>query len=52
MSNGINIQRLELLEAQCKDFKEREESLKLLNNSIMTALNELASEAEKNTKVS
>lgn len=48
--NGNN-QKIEILEAQCKDFKEREESLKNLNNSIMLALNDLTVETERNSKV-
>lgn len=46
-----NIHKIELLEAQCKDYKEREANLKHLNESIMLALNDLTTEAEKNTKV-
>lgn len=43
-------QRIELLEAQCKELKERENQLKMLNNSIMQALNEVSSETEKSAR--
>ena len=45
-----NTQKIELLEAQCREYQERENSLKLLNNSIMVALNELSAESEKNNR--
>ena len=45
-----NAQKLELLEAQCREYQERENSLKLLNNSIMLALNDLSAENEKNAR--
>lgn len=47
-----NSQKLELLEAECRNYKEREANLKQLNDSIMLAFNDLTLEAEKNTKVS
>ena len=45
-----NTQKVELLEAQCREYQERENSLKLLNNSIMLALNDLSAESEKNAR--
>ena len=34
-------QRIEILEIQNKEYKDREDSLKKMNNSIMTALSDL-----------
>ena len=45
-----NTQKIELLEKQCKEYRERENSLKLLNNSIMLALNDLSAQNEKNAR--
>lgn len=45
-----NTVKIEILEAQCREYQERENSLKLLNNSIMLALNELSAESEKNAR--
>lgn len=46
-----NSHKLELLEAECRNYREREANLKHLNDSIMSAFNDLTLEAEKNTKV-
>jgi len=45
-----NYQKIEILEARCRDYQDREVSLKKLNNSIMLALNDLTAESEKNAR--